>query len=420
MVTWILTHDFCPWLNRWVYWIKRPIASFCIAGVAALLCAIFVKPLVAVAFCVVGSVALLGYLWPWITVRGLQCVVQFACDRVTEGDSATVSIQLTNRWPWRVWGLAIEWGGNAGESLALACVNGRSTTEFEWTFVPVCRGEYPLSPPRLVTGFPFGLRRVIRPIRVIGTLVVWPRIIPLETLLDAAETRPSDDIFSDHRIGESGDMTGTRLFRDGDSLRRVHWAQTARQGRMIVCERQAPVQSSIRVVFDSNPEVHRGEGPQGTLEWSIRIAASICAAYQREHAQVECCFGHETLPLAAGSQGLKKFLDSISRWSPPVQTPKQSCDHKHDVKQCHRIHHRNCGVFQLTVTTDIGLGHRTEHRHVHGDQRWIVLASEAFDGQCLICGSAHAIPDHRSIVLDRKDGIADDFRRKWRHVCHVG
>ena len=221
-------------------------------------------------------------------------------------------------------------------------------------------------------------------------------------------------------------MTGTRLFRDGDSLRRVHWAQTARQGRMIVCERQAAAQSAVRVVFDSDPHLHRGAGRDSTLEWSIRIAASVCAAYHRENAHVECCFGHETIPLQAGSHGMKKFLDALARWKSCDQPQHHNhehgsqCEHEHAAHQCRRIHHHNCGVFQLTITTDLGLEHRTEHRHVHGDQRMIVLKTDAFADSCAICGGEHHPPNRLSIVLDRPDSVSTDFRRKWRHVCHAG
>ena len=96
------------------------------------------------------------------------------------------------------------------------------------------------------------------------------------------------------------------------------------------------------------------------------------------------------------------------------------CEHEHASHLCRRIHHHNCGVFQLTITTDLGLEHRTEHRHVHGDQRLIVLKTEAFAESCAICGEEHRPPNRLSIVLDRPNEVVTDFRRKWRQVCHAG
>lgn len=415
-----LNYDFCPWANRWLAWMTRPVASLGLAATAALACAVFVSPVALVPLASATLVLLLGYCWPIITIRGLQATIRLPQRRVTEGDSVRATVTVVNRWPWSVWGLSLrgDFGGPAAVSLAR--VNGRTTAEFEWEITPARRGEFPRTPPRIETGFPFGLRLASRPASVDQTLLVWPRIIPLETLLDAAETRPSDDLFSEHRVGDSGDMTGTRPFRNGDSLRRVHWAQTARTGRMIVCERQAPTQSAIRVVFDSDPRLHRGDGPDGTLEWSIRIAASVCAAYHRENAQVECCFGHETLPAPSGTAGWQKFLDALARWQPCQESHGRECAHEHTARQCRRIHHHNCGVFQLTITTDLGLVHRTEHRHVHGDQRLIVLQTAAFDDRCGICGHEHLPPGRLAVILDRPRHVADDFRQKWRHVCHAG
>ena len=211
---------------------------------------------------------------------------------------------------------------------------------------------------------------------------------------------------------------------------------------MIVCERQAPAQSAIRVVIDSDPHLHRGTGGDGTLEWSIRIAASVCAAYHRENAQVEYCFGHEVIPLRSGSQGMRAFLDLLAKWKPcdhehdwhgavvsighrpnPKTSPARpvgACDHEHSSDACRRIHHHNCGVFQLTITTDLGLEHRTEHRHVHGDQRLIILKTAAFEKTCAICGEEHHPPNRLSIVLDHPADVVADFRRKWRQVCHAG
>lgn len=420
MLAQILTYDFCPWANRWLHWIKHPLAALGFAALAALACAIFVEQMAVVALAAIVLVGLIGLFWPSMSICGLSAEFGFRQERVEEGQAARVHVLLQNHLPWPVWGLTIQWSTTESLSMALAKVPGRSRMEFEWEIIPLLRGEYPQSSPRLETGFPFGLMSASRPIPVRQTLVVWPRIIPLDTLLDAAETRPSDEAFSDQRVGDSGDLTGTRLFRNGDSLRRVHWAQTARQGQMIVCERQMPVQSAVRVVFDSDPHIHRDGKDGGTLEWSIRIAASVCAAYHRENSQVECCFGHEIIPLSSGPRGLSKFLDALARWNACSSQHGRACDHEHSSHDCRRIHHRHCGAFQVTVTTDLGLAHRTEHRLVHGDQRLVILKTDAFGESCSICGESHSSPSHLAIVLSRADTIAADFKRQWRSVCHAG
>lgn len=420
MLTQILTYDLCPWANRWIGWIKHPISILAFAGAAALACALFVERMALVAFGTCLVVSLIGLIYPSLSLRGLSASLQYRQERVEEGQSATMVLRLENRCPWPVCGLTLHGDLTDDPLLSLSWVPAFSRLDFEWKFTPVLRGVYPKGRTRLSTGFPFGLCSASRDVVVQRSLIVWPKRMPLTTLVDAAETRPAEDAHSDQRVGDSGDVTGTRLFRNGDSLRRVHWAQTARHGRLIVCERQMPTRSMLRVVFDSDPRIHCDGKDGGTLEWSIRIAASICAAYHRENAPVECCFGHEIIPLRSGPDGLARFLDSLAHWTACAPGEHASCHHEHSLQECRRIHHRHCGAFQITITTDLGLAHRTEHRLVHGDQRLVVLKTQAFDEACELCGEVHAQPDRLAIVLNNRETVASDFRRQWSKACHVG
>ena len=415
-VGWAATYDLCPWANVWCYWVKKPIATLAVACVAAIACAVFVNPVALISAVAILGVIALGYGWPSISIRGLTARLRFHHRRVSAGEPARATVLVRNAWPWPVWGICLTGDFGSDATIALARVAGWSETEFSWDVVPGCRGEYPRAPVRLATSFPFGLQEASREVVVERLLIVWPDIVSLDTLMDAAETRPTDDNFSEQRVGDSGDMAGTRPFRNGDSLRRVHWAQTARMGAMVVCERESPVLAAVRVVFDSDPAVHEGAGASGTLEWSIRIAASICAAYHRHNARVECCFGHETILVAAGPEGWRRFLDELARFQPCLHVEKD-CQHEHATHVCRRIHHHNCGVFQMTVTTDRGTVNRTEHRHVHGDQLWIVLGSKRHEG---LQPAAPVVLPGRMLRLPWTIDPRIAFREGWRNICRAG
>jgi len=398
----MLSRDFCPQADRWVAWLRRPSVALALAMVVALTCGIFMHPLAFVGCLAILIVLAIGHAWPSIAIRGLSAELRFFESRVREGERVHAAVAITNAWPWPVWGISIEVDLGGPASVALASVAGRSTAEFEWTPTVCRRGEYPSASPLVTTGFPFGLRLASRTVATERTLLVWPRTVPLETLLDAAETRPSDDRFSEARVGESGDNGGTRPFRPGDSLRRVHWAQTARGGGMVVCERQSPTLSAVRVVFDPEPWLHEEIDGESTLEPTIRIVASICEAYHREQAFVECCHGHHTIRLDPGPAGLRRFLDALARLQPPAS------DH-----DCRRIHHRDCGTFQITVTTSLGERQRIEHRHVHGDELRIVLdtvGEPPADGR----------PARRTIRVPLSPDCLQDFRHEWKGVCRAG
>lgn len=74
------SHDFCPWANRYVYWLKQPIGWFVVGAVAAALTAIFLEPRM---WIIVGSlvaVMVLSVVWPWLAMRGASAEIAF--DRV--------------------------------------------------------------------------------------------------------------------------------------------------------------------------------------------------------------------------------------------------------------------------------------------------------------------------------------------------
>ena len=145
----LLNTDFCPWANQYVYGLKKPLGILIVAAFASLLCGLFVAPQGLVIAATIAATISLGIAWPWIGLRGLSCELQFPQRRGVEGQSAPVEVVVRNRWPFPVWGLAIEEGfflthdGEDATAVALSGVRGWSKTKFYWSFRPQCRGVYP-------------------------------------------------------------------------------------------------------------------------------------------------------------------------------------------------------------------------------------------------------------------------------------
>ncbi len=406
-----LTHDFCPWANRWFYWMKQPFAALSLAAAMAACCGFFVGPFALVPLAGLLLVLFLGYAWPTIAVRGLSCSLSFDRSRATEGRSVTVRLRIENRLPFPVWGLSLERGFGAADEaavLALAQVPGRATTEFEWEFEPPMRGVYPEQESQLVTGFPFGLRKASRVVEFDGTLLVRPRLFKLDTLLDSADVRPSEDILSEERIGDAGDMMGTRPFRDGDSLRRVHWGQTARHGKLVVCERQAPALSAVRVLLDVESSRHVGSGPGSTLEWSIRLAASLCAVYHGQHAHVDCRIGNELVSIGGRPDGMERFLDRLAR------IPREGTNG--GAWSARGSRGQGLTIF---VGSDLVVHPHVRDRSRGGDLRTVVLRAAAFDRRSppVEGGDCGCRP---TIALDEPGAVETQFRKRWERLCRVG
>jgi uncharacterized protein (DUF58 family) len=319
-----LNHDFCPWANRWVYWLKNPFWCLVLALSLSLACGIFLSPAALFVSAILMLIVAIGVSLPWLAVRGIDVHLAFDIRRSRVGQPVLIRLKVRNRWPWPVWGLSVVRGFalrtvmDTDEGVSLARVPGWSTVEYSWQFIPQVRGRYPLTVAEVETAFPFGLYRASRAARVDGHVIVWPKTVSLSGLPDAADERHSEDQLADRRAGEFGDMLGTRPFRQGDSLRRVHWAQTARQQQLIVCERQAPATSVVRVTLDLSSASHPQCDPQqrrrtDSVELAVQVAASVCESLHRQHSRVELMLGDDLYVAGEGAAGFHRLLDALAQ-----------------------------------------------------------------------------------------------------------
>ena len=446
-------HDFCPWANRYVYWLKQPIGWFLIAAAASLLIGVTLAPQALVIFAAISAFTLLGVLWPWIEMRGLACQLRFVKSRLREGESVQIRLEITNRWPWPVRGLAVERGffAEAGPeenptAVALARVPGWSTSVYHWTFRPPRRGVYPAERPVLSSGFPFGIWHARREVEVDGELVVWPQTVRLEGIPPVAGQDFTVAGMLCQRSGSEGDVLGVRPYRQGDSLRTVHWAQTARHDRLIVCERQATARRTARVVIDSDTAVHRGDLAQGSREWAIRLGATLCQQFQAHDCRVECVLGGRLLVAEPGPTGLKRLLDEIARFDadestadvgvrvsacgrqPKGRTPTNGrqpkgwtpTDGRSQGVKLDKALSGSGGALLILVTTDLGFRRLGPDRCGAG-VRAVVLQAAGFHENAVEFPSSQERESDLAGVWIRIAGpeqAAADFRRQWERICH--
>ena len=382
-----LSTDFCPWANRYVYWLKNPFWVLVLAISGSVVCGIFLNPLVFVLTALLVVVTGMGVALPSIAVRGISCRVVFDVPRSRVGAPALVRLSVKNRFPFPVWGLSLIRGfaqddsSDGDEGIALARVPGWSTVEYSWPFEAKRRGLYPNKTAEVETGFPFGLFRARRPVVTEGQLTVWPLTAKLEGMPDASESQQTEEQFSERRVGEFGDMMGTRTFRPGDSLRRMHWAQTARQQTMIVTERQAPAMTSVRVVLDLSEASHPEQDRESTVDLAVATAASICESLHRQHSRVELILGDQRFVAGDSSAGFQRVIDLLAVADVVSEETAQSL--------------RSQG-FEILITT--ASGRRAGHSHQ------IIVGETECDGWL-------------SVVDD--ESLFSDLPKRWRRACHA-
>lgn len=139
------------------------------------------------------------------------------------------------------------------------------------------RGTFTLSRLRLACAYPFGVFRYRK------TLETRPQevtILPRTVAIGAppmltSRQQSADGIIQTTGIGAQHEFAGAREYRDGDSLRHIHWAASARHQELVVKEYEDQDRPSLLVVLDQSTAANIGEAPETTFETAITLCASV-------------------------------------------------------------------------------------------------------------------------------------------------
>ncbi len=323
-VTRLLNTDFCPWLNRYVYWLKEPVGWFVVAGLASVLVGLFLSPLGWALAAGLASIIAVGLVFPWLAVRSTTCRLEPLSMVVSEGQAGELKLSVQNRLPIPLWGLAIE-GYLAAPidnidqpndvelppDVVLAQVPPLSRACFRLKVVPHYRGHYPVSAPVLSCSFPFGIWTARRTVSQFERLVVWPFQIPINEECEMSLGHHAE-VGEGTRQGDQGMFSGVRPFRQGDRLRSIHWVQSARQGSMIVCERSAPQRATVTIDLDARRLVGNRMDNRDHLAWRVRIAAGLAMLLHGRHTPVRLRIGEEILAISTCSRGVQQAMDRLA------------------------------------------------------------------------------------------------------------
>jgi uncharacterized protein (DUF58 family) len=230
-------------------------------------------------------------------------------------------------------------------------------------------------------------------------------MVDLESLPLEAGTSWALGAHSSRRTGDQGEVLGTRTYRPGDSLRHVHWIQTARHGHLIVAERQAPQTMRVHVIIDTNTEHHVGNGSTGSLESAIRIGASICRVFVDHDIPVDCYLGVEVLSAGRGRNCFQQLGDGLASWHSQCTVPSFN-----DGNQRARLEQL---LLKIIVTTDLRPSGKSLPKP--SETQWIVVLSVGAMGG--VKGPATVEVPAGVLLVDDFASPATQFKRLWEREC---
>ncbi|WP_244629247.1 DUF58 domain-containing protein [Clavibacter capsici] len=236
----------------------------------------------------------------WLVIARVRLHVEraFTTTVVEAGTPTTVTVAVANAGPLptpRSWALDLVPGAEGAtppaelpsmRGLARGSRRASARPVLRYDLTPERRGIHEVGPLAVEEHDPFrlmGLRHVAG-----GTsrLVVTPRLADLAAESGGPVTSEGESERVQRRADGGEDDLGTREYRAGDPLRRVHWRATARHGELMV--RQEEQRSSPRslVLLDTRAEgfpLHADDDGDSdrAFERAVAFAASIGVHLQR-------------------------------------------------------------------------------------------------------------------------------------------
>ncbi|GAA5504938.1 DUF58 domain-containing protein [Novipirellula caenicola] len=191
-------------------------------------------------------------------------------------------------------------------------------SESRTTYVmPQARGTLTLGPLRVLSSFPLDLLTARVTNTEQATVDVYPKLLSLNRGWQRVVSGRNDGVTgSTDRTGPNeGDFYGLRPYRDGDTLRKIHWRTSARLEHPVVAQYEQSRRYEVCLMVDAFLE--SSSASDVLVERAISAAATIALQLAGTTASrvVVAAAGHEAMAtLASGAPDNKrKVLSLLSR-----------------------------------------------------------------------------------------------------------
>ena len=313
------------------------------------------------------AVLALGLVGPRWVVRGLESSFEASTALAVEGDRIHLRTRLSNTSsfpkPALLLSLPATLGAQpAGTAAASPGAEGARSRAGEgddgqqrWLIGEVAphgsvcvdaaieaprRGVYRVGPVRVSTASPFGLFERTRELEASLDCTIWPRPFPLDGAL--ATTGRGGTGYSARRgrsRGEGEHLRRIREYQQGDDTRHVHWALSARTGRLLVRELEASDQRDMVIVVDTGVPLRPPQPGASALDWLTRIAAAWVEDAARTQASLHLIAPGSELKVA-GRSGVSLAMG----WLAGLEEQASSRTWLDALRERASHHHRRCEI----------------------------------------------------------------------------
>jgi len=193
----------------------------------------------------------------------------------------------------------------------------------------LARGAYRLGPAQLEGGDPFGFYRSVLDIPAHTSLIVYPRLLPLDEL-GLPPRNPLGELRARQLIRDPLRTIGVRDYHPEDPLKDVHWSATARTGTLQTRIYEATTSREVAIFLDLDSFERYWQGiDEEQVERLISAAATLAQAGLAEGYAVGLYVNGAPaeferfvrLPPGRSPAQLERIMETLARLTPYSVTP---------------------------------------------------------------------------------------------------
>lgn len=260
-----------------------------------------------------ATVLIVGVTIPIALVRLVTVHVKIERTRATAGDEVEFRVRCPTPFGWPTPGLVLRSPfSDEQQSLTVSV----SRHERIMSFLAPRRGVYDLGQMVVSCSFPFGLLAARKLVANAGTAIIWPRPIAIELPINTRVVSIAGELLC--RTGDQGDAAGVRPYRRGDSMRVIHWRQTARHDQLIVRDRSIAGWPRQLGRLDNRQCSYRN--PE-EFELAVRLAAGMLTVARAREAALSLSIDNAQLNITT-AEDARRALDVLAAARMEVFDPR--------------------------------------------------------------------------------------------------
>lgn len=300
----------------------------------------------------------LSWLATVLGALGISAHGQTDARTAVAGEWVTVRYELRNRGIWPVSWILLEPQGLSihpvqGQFVALG-PRARRTVEIALNCPQ--RGEWEVGGWTMRTGDPFGFFERVRAMQGTGTVIVFPRPLPLQGLSLPILLGQASGARGPGGVQQAATVRDVRPYRAGDLPSRIHWLSTVRLDTLMVREPESDPSAHLWLVLDLREDIQYGSDETDSAEL---VVGAACAVLQRLDAQGLAIgmliAGESTVLIPNSRRGQReRILATLSAAATGPDTPQQGLARLRESTPPQLQPHRS-GVIAITPWADRAL-----------------------------------------------------------------